>query len=66
MKVFLVERHATGWCEDYAMVIVAEDELHAERKARLSSRHFKNCQNISVEEIDLTEEQCVLTANTGA
>ena len=66
MKVFLVKRSNADWCEDYAMVVVAEDELHAERKARLSSDDFKKCKHISIEEIDLSEERCVLKANVGA
>ena len=66
MKAYLVERSAYDWCEDYAMVIITEDELHAERKARLSSDDFKKCQEITVTEIDMNEEQCILTANTGA
>ena len=48
------------------MVIIAKDERHAERKARVSSDDFKKCQEITVTEIDMNEEQCVLTANTGA
>ena len=40
MKVYLVKRPVIEWCQDYAMVIIAEDELHAERKARLSSSDF--------------------------
>lgn len=66
MKVFLAERPATAWIQDYAMVIVAEDSLHAERKARLSSRDFEKCKEIMVTEIDMDEEQCVLIANIGA
>ena len=66
MKAYLVERPAYNWCQDYAMVVIAEDELHAERKARLSSDNFKKCQEITINEIDMNEEQCVLTANTGA
>lgn len=66
MKVYLVERPASGWCQDYAMVIIAEDERHAERKARVSSDDFRKCQEITVTEINMNEEQCVLTANTGA
>ena len=65
MKAYLVERPARDWCQDYAMVIIAEDELHAERKARVSSDDFKKCQEITITEIDMNEEQCVLTANTG-
>ena len=34
-------RLARDWCQDYAMVIIAEDERHAERKARVSSDDFK-------------------------
>lgn len=41
-------------------------ERHAERKARVSSGDFKKCQEISITEIDMNEEQCVLKANTGA
>ena len=48
------------------MVIIAEDERHAERKARVSSDDFRKCQEITVTEINMNEEQCVLTANTGA
>ena len=36
MKAYLVERPASAWCQDYAMVIIAEDKRHAERKARVS------------------------------
>lgn len=66
MKAYLVERPARDWCQDYAMVIIAEDELHAERKARVSSDDFKKCQEITITEIDMNEEQCVLRSNTGA
>ena len=66
MKVFLVDRLALGWCEDYAMVIVAEDELHAERRARLSSDNFRKCKDIRIREVDLSKEQCILRANNGA
>ena len=41
MKAYLVERPARDWCQDYAMVIIAQDERHAERKARVSSDDFK-------------------------
>ena len=66
MKAYLVERPAIDWCQDYAMVIIAEDKRHAERKARVSSDDFKKCQEITITEIDMNEAQCVLTANTGA
>ena len=35
-------------------------------KARVSSDDFKKCQEITITEIDMNEEQCVLRANTGA
>ncbi len=66
MKAYLVERPAYDWCQDYAMVIIAEDERHAERKARLNSSDFTKCQEITITEIDMNKEQCVLIANTGA
>lgn len=66
MKIYLVEQPATEYCQDYAMVVIAEDKLHAERKARISSDDFKKCQKITITEIDMNEEQCVLIANTGA
>lgn len=66
MKAYLVERPARDLCQDYAMVIIAEDELYAIRKARASSDDFKKSQEITITEIDMSEEQCVLKANTGA
>ena len=66
MKAYLVTIPAREWCQDYAMVIIAEDELHAERKAKASSDDFKNYINITVTEINMNEEQCILIANTGA
>lgn len=66
MKAYLVKRPANDWLQDYAMVVIAKDELHAEKRARLSSKDFKKCQEITIQEIDMNEEQCVLIANTGA
>lgn len=66
MKAYLVEQPTSGWCQDCAIVIITEDERHAERKARVSSDDFKKCQEIIITEIDMNEEQCVLIANTGA
>lgn len=48
------------------MVIIAEDEWNAVRKARITSDDFKRSQEITITEVDMNEEQCVLTANTGA
>lgn len=65
MKVFLIERKA-DWCEDDAIVVVAEDKLHAERRARLSSDYFRKEKDIKIKEIDLDKEQVVLKSNVGA
>ena len=45
--------------------VIAKDELHAERCARLNSDDFKKAK-LEVTEINLDTEQCVLVANTGA
>lgn len=65
MKVFLITRKAT-WCEDDGIVVVAEDKLHAERRARWSSIDFKDEKNLKIKEINLDEEQVVLKSNVGA
>lgn len=64
MKVYLITRNAT-WCEDCAMVVIAEDRLHAERRARWSSDDFKKEKNLKIKEINLGIEQEVLTCNVG-
>lgn len=65
MKVYLVSRKA-DWCEDQAMVIIAADKLHAERRARWSSEHFRNEKNLNIKEIKLDNEQVCLISNMGA
>ena len=66
MKVFRVDKKdKISWCMDYSMIVIAEDELHAERCARLNSDDFKKAK-LEVTEINLDTEQCVLVANTGA
>lgn len=66
MKVFKVERvDRVYYCEDYDMVVIAKDELHAERCARCSSDDFRKAK-VKVTEINLDKEQCVLIANKGA
>ena len=66
MKVFRVDKKdKISWCMDYSMVVIANDELHAERCARLNSDDFKKAK-LEVTEINLDTEQCVLVANTGA
>lgn len=66
MNVYLVSIKRKSWCQDYAMVVVAEDEKHAERKARWSSDDFRKATDVVVQKINLDQEQVVLIANTGA
>jgi hypothetical protein len=67
MNIYLVERtEEITWVEDYAMVVIAEDEKHAERRARWESRDFKRAKNLLVKKVDVDKEQSVLIANTGA
>ena len=47
------------------MVVIAKDELHAERVARFKSYDFRKGK-LRVREIDMEEEQCVLVANNGS
>ena len=65
MKLFLITRPA-DWCEDDAIVVVAKDKLHAEKRARLSSNDFRKEKNIKIREIKLDEEQVVWISNFGA
>ena len=66
MNVYLVKIKQTEWCQDYAMVVIAEDEKHAERKARWSSDDFRKATDVMVQKINLDQEHVVLIANTGA
>ena len=67
MKVYLVSRtDEVGWFEDIEMIVIAEDDLHAERRARWSSRDFKKAKNLSIKKIDISKEQAVLISNKGA
>lgn len=67
MNVYLAELSSGEYTygDDYAMVIVAEDELHAERKARWSSDSFKQAKKINISQVSLDKETVVLKANEG-
>ena len=67
MNVYLVELPVGDYTygDDYAMVIIAEDELHAERKARWSSYNFEQAKKINISRVNLDKEVVVLTANVG-
>lgn len=68
MNVYLAELPVGKytWGDDYAMVIVAKDELHAERKTRWSSYSFKQAKKINISQVNLNEEAVILTANAGS
>lgn len=65
MKVFKIDRtDYIDYCEDISMIVVAQDTLHAERRARLSSTDFKKAP-LKVTEVDLETEACILKENRG-
>lgn len=68
MNVYKVSRRPqdVDYMEDYAMVVTAEDERHAERRARWSSYDFRKAKNLKIEKIDLNQEQVVLTASVSS
>jgi len=66
MECFKVERtDRVSYVEDYAMVVIAKDELHAERCARLNSSDFRKAK-LKVAKIDMNTEQVILVANSGS
>lgn len=66
-KVFVIDRKDYySYCDNYRAVVVAEDELHAERLARIKIDGFKKAK-LEVMEIDLeAEEQILSIENVGA
>lgn len=67
MNVYLAELPVGDYTygDDYAMVVIAKDELHAERKARWSSDSFKQAKKINISQVSLDTESVVLKANVG-
>ena len=67
MKVFVIDRKDRySYCDNYKTVVVAEDELHAERLARIKVDGFKKAK-LKVTEIDLEAgEQILSIENAGA
>ena len=65
MNVYIVSRKPkdVDYCEDYAIVVIAEDRRHAELRARWSSHDFRKAKNLEIAKIDLSYEQVVLTAS---
>jgi hypothetical protein len=61
----MVERtDMVDWGQDCAMVVIAQDELHAEKVSRRESEYFKKAK-LRVTEINMDEEQVILIENTG-
>ena len=56
MNVYLVKLPVGDYTygDDYAIVIVAEDERHAERRARWASDSFKRAKRIDISRINLS------------
>lgn len=67
MKVFVIDRKDRySYCDNYKAVVVAEDELHAERLARVRIEGFKQAK-LKVTWIDLEAgEQILSVENVGA
>lgn len=67
MNVYLAELPVGEYTygDDYAIVVVAEDERHAERRARWSSDNFKQAKKIDISQVNLDTEAVILKANVG-
>lgn len=66
MNVYLVSRTDNiSYCEDMQSVVVASDEMWAEKLARLDSDDFRKAK-LSVKQIDISKEGVLLTTNMGA
>lgn len=63
-NIYKVDREEPN-CEDYSMIVVAEDEEEAEIIARRESEDFENAR-LKVSAINIMESKCILTANSGA
>ena len=66
MKVFVIDRmDRYSYCDNYKAVVVAKDELHAERNARVNIYGFDKAK-LMVTEVDLECEQILSVENMGA
>lgn len=60
MNCYLVTRMEEGkWGDTIQMVIVAKDEKHAERRARITNEDLRKTK-LKVEKIDLNKEKIIL------
>ena len=66
MKVFVINRKDNySYCDNYKAVVIAEDQLHAERLARWKIEGFKKA-ILEVTEVNFEEEQIISVENVGA
>lgn len=66
MNIYLVSRtDKISYCEDMQSIVVASDEMWAEKLARLDSDDFRRTK-LSVKQIDISKEGVLLTTNMGA
>lgn len=63
LDIFLVTRMENGsWGDTIQMTIVAKDEKHAERKARITNSDLKKTK-LKVDKIDLTQERVIISTH---
>lgn len=66
MNVYVIDRmDKYSYCDDYKAVVVAQDELHAERLARLRCFDWKKAK-LKVTQVDLDQEAILAKENVGA
>lgn len=66
MNVYVIDRmDKYSYCDDYKAVVVAEDEFHAEKLARLKCLDWKKAK-LKVTKVDLTQEAILAKENVGA
>lgn len=66
MKIFVIDRIDNySYCDNYKAVVVAKDELHAERYVRINIYGFDKAK-LKVTEVNLDREQILSVENMGA
>ncbi len=66
MNVYVIDRlDRFSYCDNYRAVVIAEDELHAERCARINVDGFKKA-ILKVTKVELDKEQVISKENVGA
>lgn len=65
-NVYIIDRiDKYSYCDNYKAVVIAKDELHAERLARIKISGFKRAK-LKVIKVDLNIEQIISVENVGA